>query len=147
MGNAAKLEKSSGAVIFIIENGKILYLMLKYPSYWGFAKGNIEENESDEQTAIREIKEETGLKELYFLPGFKEKTAWFYKFKGELRRKEAVFFLGETKNKNVKISSEHEDYKWASYEEALKLIRIKNNKQMLERADNFIKNYVKQKRL
>jgi len=142
-----KFEKSAGAIIFRIENNNIFYLLLKYPTYWGFAKGNIEEKENEEQTTLREIKEETGLNDIILLKGFKEKMAWFYRMNNELRRKEAIFFLAETKTKEIKISKEHDDYKWLSYEEALKLIKIKSNKQLMEKADKFIHEHLKQKTL
>jgi len=142
-----KFEKSAGAIIFRTEGNNIFYLLLRYPSYWGFAKGNIEEKENEEQTTIREIKEETGLDDIVLLKGFKEKIAWFYRMNNELRRKEAIYFLAETKTKEIKISKEHDDFKWLSYEDTLKLIKIKSNKQLMEKADKFIKEHLKQKTL
>lgn len=142
-----KFEKSAGAIIFRIEGEKIFFLLLKYPTYWGFAKGNIEEKENESETTLREIKEETGLEDIVLLENFKEKMQWFYKFKSELRRKEAIFFLGQTKTKNIKISEEHDAFKWCTYEEALQLMRIKKNKLLLEKARGFIKEHLKQKNL
>ena len=56
-------EKSAGAVIFRMENGEPYYLLLRYYSgHWEFAKGHIEEGESNEETVKREIEEETGIK-------------------------------------------------------------------------------------
>jgi len=52
-----KFEFSAGAVIFYVENGEALYLLLKYPTYWGFAKGIIEKNGKSGETAIREVYE------------------------------------------------------------------------------------------
>jgi 8-oxo-dGTP pyrophosphatase MutT (NUDIX family) len=142
-----KHEKSAGAIIFYVENDKVLYLLLKYPTYWGFAKGIIEKDESEEEAAKREAEEEAGLRDLKFIGGFKEKIGWFFRAEGELVRKEAVYLLAETKNKQIKISEEHEGYKWCEFEEAQKLQRIKQNKKMLEKADNFLKEHLKQKTL
>lgn len=142
-----KFEQSAGAVIFRIEKGKILYLMLQYPTYWGFVKGIIEKNESVEETIKREAKEEADLDDLTFVPKFKEKVGWFYKLKGELIKKEAVFLLAQTKSKDVKISFEHKGYKWCSYDEALKLQRIKSNRVLFEKAHDFLQKYIKQKTL
>lgn len=108
-----KQEKSAGAVIFQQKRGEVLFLLLKYPHYWGFAKGWIEENESEEQAARREIEEETGLKDVKIIPGFKFEQNWIFKFNNELIKKRAVFFLvevSEEEAKNVKISEEHEDF-------------------------------------
>ena len=63
-------EKSAGAIIFRTENGIKYYLLLHYaPSepgkrgQWGFAKGHVEEGETEEETARREVAEETGIKD------------------------------------------------------------------------------------
>ena len=56
-------EKSCGAVIFYKsrQNTKILLVKNSNGRYWSFPKGHIEDGENEHQTAIREIKEETGL--------------------------------------------------------------------------------------
>lgn len=140
--SSMKSEKSAGAVIFRREDGKLLYLLLLHPTYWGFVKGIVEKNESEEETAKREAQEEAGLTDISILKGFKEGLKWFYKFENELINKEAVFFLAETKTKNVKISSEHNDFKWCSFEDAINLMDIENNRELLKKADNFLKKYI-----
>lgn len=120
-------EKSAGAIVFK-KNGKIRYLFLRkrYKNeYWDLPKGNIEKGEEEEETVRREIDEETGLKDLRFVKGFKEKINYFYKKDRDTVFKEVVFFLAESKNDEVKISPEHSSYEWVSYEEALK--RTKDN--------------------
>ena len=58
-----KYEKSCGAIIFYRNrrNTKILLVKNNNGRYWSFPKGHIEQGENEEETAIREIKEETGL--------------------------------------------------------------------------------------
>ncbi|OYT41666.1 diadenosine tetraphosphate hydrolase [Candidatus Pacearchaeota archaeon ex4484_26] len=141
-----KYEKSSGAIIFRIEKGEPFYLLLYGPSYWGFSKGQIEKSEGEEQTAIREAQEESGLK-IEILKGFKEKIKYMYKLNGELISKQVVFFVAKTNDKKVKISKEHEDFKWVSLPEALQLMKHKNQKEILKKADKFIRQWTKQKRL
>lgn len=148
-------EKSSGAIIFRMENGTPCYLLLKYmPSeegrrgQWGFAKGHIEEGESEEETAKREIFEETGIDDLQITPGFKESEKYFFKrvygLEGEARKnapwifKMVTFFLAETKIKDIKISHEHSDFLWLPFEEALKKITHKNSKELLKLANDFL---------
>jgi len=144
-----KKEQSAGAVIYYFDEVPC-FLLLKYKTYWGFAKGLIEENESEKDTALREIKEETGLENFDIVPGFEEKQNWFFRWEGKLVNKEAVYFLIRVKREEkdrVKISFEHEDFKWVAKEEALKLMKIKANKEMLEKAYKFIQEYEKQGKL
>src|SRR5690554_7789701 len=66
-----KYEISCGAVVYTRKNDNILYVIVKSTEgYFGFPKGHMEKNETEEQTAIREIFEETGLK-VNIIPGFK----------------------------------------------------------------------------
>jgi 8-oxo-dGTP pyrophosphatase MutT (NUDIX family) len=130
---------SCGAIIFRKENGKLYFLLLKYPNYWGFPKGEKEENESEIETAKREIKEETGIEELKFIFGFKREYEYSYFLKGKKIEKKAILFLAETNQKDVKISWEHEDFKWAEYDEALKLLTYEEDKKSLKNAYEFLK--------
>ena len=54
-----KNEKACGAVIKN-EEGKIL-LIFQQNGFWGFPKGHVEEGETEPETAVREVFEETGL--------------------------------------------------------------------------------------
>ena len=54
-------EKSCGAVIFHKKEELIRYLLLNYAAgHWDFVKGNVEPNETEKETVVRELKEETG---------------------------------------------------------------------------------------
>lgn len=135
-------QKSAGLIVYHKDEG-IKFLLLKYPSYWGFVKGIIEDNEDEEKTALRELEEEAGIK-AELIKGFKEKQEWFFKLKGKLIKKQAIFFLAKTSKeqaKKVKISFEHEDFAWLTYEKALEKIKIKSNKELLKKAYEFIKEY------
>lgn len=138
-------EKSAGGVIFRREKNKIYYLLLHYPSkYWDFAKGHIEKGENEKEAAKREIEEETGIKDIKFIPGFREKISYFFLKNYEniknppLIFKEVVFYLAETNKKEVKISSEHIGYKWLPYEKAIKKVTFKNAKEILKKANTFL---------
>jgi len=150
-------EKSAGAVVFRRElrgktnlprgkNNKICYLLLHYPGashrakkdYWDFPKGHIEKGETELETVKREVKEETGLDDLKFVEGFKEWIKYFFKYRGENVFKIVIFYLAETKKKDVKISFEHIGYKWLPYEKALKLLAFKNAKKILKKANDFL---------
>ena len=133
------LEKSAGAVIFYKSDKKIEYLLLHYQAgHWDFPKGNIEKGEKLEETVKREVKEETGIEDVKFTPGFKESIKYFYRLKGKNIFKIVTFFLAETKTKKVKISWEHIGYKWLPHEEALEQLTFKNAKEILKKANHFL---------
>ena len=128
-------ETSSGVVLFRKENEKKLFLLLLYPSgHWDFVKGKMEKGESPHETAIRETKEETGIIDTKFLDNFEEWIEYDFQFEGELVHKKVVFFLGETKTKNVKISHEHLNYTWMEYAEAMEKTTFDNAKTVLSKS-------------
>lgn len=142
------IEKSAGAVIFKRENNKIYYLLLHYPSsakaprdYWDLPKGHIEKGEDEIETVKREIEEETGLKDIKFVEGFKEWMKYFFKFKGKNILKFVTFYLAKTQNKDVKISGEHIGYKWLPYEEAIEQLTFKNAKEILQKANSYLREH------
>jgi 8-oxo-dGTP pyrophosphatase MutT (NUDIX family) len=128
-------ETSYGVVLFRKENEKILFLLLHYPSgHWDFVKGKMEKGESPHETAIRETKEETGIIDTKFLENFEGWIEYDFQFEGELVHKKVVFFLGETKTKNVKISHEHLNYTWMDYAEAMEKTTFDNAKTVLSKS-------------
>ena len=140
------VEKSAGAVIFKKEEGKICYLLLHYPAtshrtsrdYWDLPKGHIEKGENPEETAKREVKEETGLEDIEIVPAFKETIKYFFRWEGKNILKFVTFYLAETKTKDVKISGEHIGFKWLLYKESIKQLTFKNAKEILQKASDFL---------
>ncbi len=132
-------EQSAGTVLFIEEYNEKLFLLLHYPTgHWDFVKGKIENNESLEQAAIRETKEETGITDIEFIKGFKEKIEYSFKFNGDIVQKEVIFFLAKTNTKQVKISDEHLDYVWLDFNNALNKITYENAKNILKKSKNYL---------
>jgi len=133
------LEKSAGAVIFRKQDNKPYYLLLHYDvGHWDFSKGHIEKREKPEATAKREVQEETGLTNIKFTEGFKKWITYFFKYKGKLTFKIVTFYLVETKDSRVKISSEHIGYQWLTYQKALTQLTFKNAKEVLKKANDFL---------
>ena len=88
------MERSCGAVVFTRREGKILYLIVQGMSgTLGFPKGHMEPGETEEETARREIFEETGL-EPVFLEGFRE-TEEYPLPKKNFTPKQVTYFLAE----------------------------------------------------
>jgi len=128
-------ETSAGIILFRKEDSKILFLLLHYPSgHWDFIKGKMEEGESTHETAIREAKEETGITDITFLQNFEEWIKYDFQYQGELVHKKVVFFLAETKTKQVMISHEHLDYTWMDYYTSMEKTTFDNAKTVLTRA-------------
>ena len=139
------IEKSAGAVIFKKDKGKTYYLLLHYPTakrrpkpYWDYPKGHIEKGETLEETAKREVKEETGLEDIKIIPGFKETIKYFFKWKGKNIMKFVTFFAAETRTDKVEISGEHIGFEWLSYDQAILKLTFKNAKEILKKSNNFI---------
>ena len=132
-------ETSAGIILFRKEDSKILFLLLHYPfGHWDFIKGKMEEGESTHETAIRETKEETGITDITFLENFEEWIKYDFQYQGELVRKKVVFFLAETKTKEVMISNEHLDYTWMDYNTSMEKTTFDNAKTVLTRAQTLL---------
>ena len=132
-------ERSAGAIVFRRGNNTE-YLLLHYETgHWEFPRGNIEKGETEHEAARREIREETGITDITFLDGFKETSVWFFRREGKTIHKEATYFLAETTQDNVTISHEHQDYIWLSFEQAMEKVTFKNAKEILQKAEAFLK--------
>ncbi len=133
-------EHSAGAIIFRREEQDLYYLLLKNKfknEYWDFPRGNIEKGETPEQTTLREVEEETGIK-VQLLLKFKERVEWFYRREGNAIHKIVIYFIGKSSTSKVKLSFEHIDYDWLTYEKAHEKLSFKNSKNALDKAHKFL---------
>ncbi len=134
-------EISAGAIIFRKEKDSRKYLLLHYEEgHWDFAKGHIEKGEDENTTVRREVEEETGITQIEFIEGFKEKISYYFRANGQLVYKEVFFYLCETSEEKVVLSNEHIGYEWMEYDPAMKKLTYKNAKEILKKADKFLKN-------
>lgn len=132
-------EKSCGAIVFV-KNVEVNYLLLHYEAgHWDFVKGNVEPSESERDTVIRELREETGIVDAQFIDDFKEKIEYFYRRQGTTIHKEVVFFLIEAHTEKIELSYEHVGYDWLDYQRAMEKLTFKNAKDMLQNAHEFLK--------
>ncbi len=123
-------ENSCGAIVFNENTEKIL-LVKMHNGNWGFPKGHIENNETKEETAIREVQEETNVN-IKIIPNFEREIKYI---PNEKTIKKVTIFAGITQDEDVKIDTfEIEAFQWCTYEEALKLVTYKLQKDVLEKA-------------
>ena len=123
-------ENSCGAIVFNENTEKIL-LVKMHNGNWGFPKGHIENNETKEETAIREVHEETNVN-IKIIPNFEREIKYI---PNEKTIKKVTIFAGITQEEDVKIDTfEIEAFQWCTYEEALKLVTYKLQKDVLEKA-------------
>ncbi len=130
-------ESSCGAVVFRIDNNEKKFLLIrnKRSAHWGFPKGHIEPGENNEQTAMREVLEETGIK-IRILPGFKKSSE--YTIQGRIE-KSVVIFLAETDDAEYTLQVEEiEECGWFTYDDAIKTLNYDNDKRILEQAQQFL---------
>ncbi|NLL39034.1 MAG: NUDIX domain-containing protein [Clostridiales bacterium] len=133
-----KYEISCGAVVFTRKNDEILYVIVKSSEgYYGFPKGHMEGNETEEETAVREIYEETGLK-VKIIPGFKTTDEHLLpKKEGVIKR--VIYFV--SKYDNQEISYQKEELLGAylmTYEEAMDAFQFESSKRIFSEANDFI---------
>lgn len=133
-------EISCGALVYCIENQDVKFLLLRYSQgHWDFPKGNKEKGETNLETTRREIKEETGISDIVFRDRFEKEITYNYSRQNEKISKKVIYFLAKTKATNVVLSSEHTDFVWELYENALKKLTYKNAKEILTQGYNFLK--------
>lgn len=98
---------------------------------WELVYGRIDQFEELEEALKREVREETGLSELKIT---KLLRVWHI-FRGERSEENEIYgftFICETDQEEVILSDEHSEYKWATVDEALQLIKVTGIKQDLE---------------
>lgn len=127
MNENKEKEKSCGCVI--IQNKKVL-LIKQNGGDWTFPKGHVEENETEIETAIREVKEETNID--VEIEGNKRYTIEYMTDKGIL--KEVVFFTAQMVGGEIKAQeSEIMDIKWLDFEEAISTITYDNTRELFKK--------------
>ncbi len=137
--NQGMEERSAGAVVFRKTDKGRIYLLLQNAGRWDFPKGGVERGESELQTVLREVEEETGISDIKIVPGFRKVIEYFYRRDGKNIHKQVVYVLARTNEESVKISFEHQGFGWFPYQEALERASYDNSKLTLAEAEKFVK--------
>ena len=136
-------EFSSGGIVIKSQGPEIKILLIKDPyGKWTWPKGKIDRRETSLNAAIREIKEETGLKNIRMLSKIGQ-TNYFYKREKRLIYKTVYFYLFKLMGReSLSIQkTEIEDGRWFSKEEALSKIGYKGAKDFLKKAIRLYKQH------
>ncbi len=131
-------EKSCGAVVFTRINNEIKYLLIRnLTGIYGFPKGHVEQGETEEETALREVFEEVGLA-VKLLSSFRSEDEHPIPQK-ENTIKQIVYFLGEYCNQEFTYQKEElSDAVLLDYETAMALFQFESSKRILTEANNFL---------
>jgi 8-oxo-dGTP pyrophosphatase MutT (NUDIX family) len=135
-----KDEKSCGAIVFRkTANGSKEVLLIKhyFSDSWSFPKGHVQEGETEEETAIREVHEETGVS-INITHDFR--TEIFYHY-GLGARKKVVFFLATDASKAILGSVDHrvERVAWVNVKRACSKLNFQNDRDILFGAIEYLK--------
>jgi 8-oxo-dGTP pyrophosphatase MutT (NUDIX family) len=136
-------EISAGGVVYR-RSGDVLEVVLasrrtrRGDLAWGLAKGGVEEGESMEQAAVREVLEETGL--TVEVESSLGETKYFYVWGDARIRKTVHFFLmrhtgGDPEDRD----DEMEEVGWFPMERALKRAAYRGEREILERAAELLR--------
>ncbi len=123
------------AHVFRFKNTIIEFLLLKraenekYPNVWQPITGTIDEGEKAYETAIREIKEETGISfdNIFVVPTL----SGYYSYEKDIISMIPVFSVQVTEEQIVKLSTEHSEYKWVCLDDAIRLVAWENQRKSM----------------
>ena len=130
-------EKSCGGIVYRKFNGNTEILLIKHikSGYWSFPKGHVENGETEEETAKREIKEETGI-DVYIDSGFRETVTYSPR---KDAKKEVVYFVARAKNYDYTPQLEEiSEIRWVGIGQAHNLLVYDNDKLIVNKAKSFI---------
>jgi 8-oxo-dGTP pyrophosphatase MutT (NUDIX family) len=136
----AQRETSAGGVVYRLENGTPLYLLIR-DSYdnWGFPKGHLESGERADEAAVREVREETGLSDVS-VRGTIDTIDWYFRFRGRLIHKVCHFYLMETPE--IETAPQAAEgitaCQWVPYDVAHTSVSYANARHVLRRAQEII---------
>ncbi|MDR1522556.1 MAG: NUDIX domain-containing protein [Endomicrobium sp.] len=136
-------ETSCGAIVYKIKSASPVFLLVKSVkgNRWGLPKGHMEKSETERETAIREIFEETGIKQLQFDDTFRQEDIYIIDNEeteklGYKIEKHVIYFLALSTGQEVLEydRSEISESKWVNFQEAKKLLLFHNSKEILSLA-------------
>jgi bis(5'-nucleosidyl)-tetraphosphatase len=143
-----------GVIVFYIENDgnlncEIQFLILKQiQGHWSFPKGHADKGESKLETALRELEEESGIKDVELISDLPQILDEYTIKPGtpEETHKVVEFYIGRVKNKDVEMQKgEIFDHKWITNETGNEVFTFDSSRRILKAAYSIVKEYLKTK--
>ena len=140
-----KIRREISAGIIAFRNspdGPHFLLLYHGGQYWNFPKGKIESEEKSLAAALRETREEAGLRpsDLRVIPGFQAQEKFFFRREGHQIFKIVIFYLAEARRRDVQISREHKGYGWFLHRDAKRMVsHYKDTVKVLDQAYSFLR--------
>jgi len=132
-----KWEKSCGAIVYRYAGDILMVLILKHRhgGHWSFPKGHVEQGETEEETALREVFEETGV-HIEIQPDFHFAVEYSPK-PGTMKK--VVYFLGKALNTELVMQEEEiRELKWVPIKDAYNLVTFDNDRMLISKASKSI---------
>ena len=130
-------EKSCGAIVYRKHHGNTEILLIKHinSGHWSFPKGHVEANETEIETAIREIKEETNI-DVIVDPTFREIVSYSPK---KDTQKDVVYFVAKARSfEHIPQEEEIAEVKWVEIGHALTILTYENDRSIVNKAKSAI---------
>jgi bis(5'-nucleosidyl)-tetraphosphatase len=131
-------DEAFGVIPILRRGSSVLFLVIQHNAgHWAFPKGHADPDEDGISTALRELFEETGIRSVtldldrIFVENY-VKTA---RNSGRAIRKTVRYYLGTVDDPTVRLQpDEIRDHRWATLDEARKLITYAESRRLLEDA-------------
>ena len=130
-------EKSCGAIVYRKHHGSTEILLIKHinSAHWSFPKGHVEQGETEVETALREIKEETSL-DVHIDPTFRETVTYFPR---KDTQKGVVDFIAKAKTFDyVPQEDEIAEIRWVDIGHAVQMLTYEYDKTIVNKARSAI---------
>ncbi len=137
-------DKSFGVIPVFKNEGNFLFCVVQHGrgGHWGFPKGHPESNETEEETALRELLEETSIKDIGIVPGAIFTQGYVYEHEETIYDKTVKYFLGFVTDMVTEIpkkfQEEISEIKWLPYQELRELITYENAKVLLDEVHEYL---------
>lgn len=145
----SRREFSAGGAVYKKDGDKLLWLVCKHSGYhkWVLPKGLVEEGESSQETAVREVEEECGIK-TRVVAKIPEAEKYVYTMNGQKVFKQVNYFLMEYESGDIADHDwEMEEVLWLPFEKAVSKLNFHGAKKVLEKARKLLKETENQLRL